>query len=371
MTFIGLIVRNWLVRKLRLAFAALAVGIGVMTVVTFSVVNHSLRSSAIGLMQTGRADFTIAQKGVSDILNSNLDEADLAQLRQEPHVAGITGVLIGTTRVNASNPQFLVIGIQPDQLADFGVTVDTGRPFTANAQDEVMLGWRAARNLGKNVGDTITIDRPFRIVGLYSTGQALGDEGAMMPLSTYQVDQRQAGLLTLLFVRATAGTDIPALQRQIEHDHPQLVTVRTVAEYGRADRSLAIINAADRGSTILAVAIGAVVVMTTMMMTFIERTREFGVLASIGWTRRRILALIFGEALVLGLVGAVLGVSLSFGAVQVVQHLPSLVGILHPEYTNAAFWRALYTAGAMSLLGGIYPAFRAALLPPLEALRHE
>jgi putative ABC transport system permease protein len=371
MTFVGLIVRNWAKRKLRLVFAALAVGVGVLTVVTFSVVNHSLRSSALGLLQTGRADFTVAQKGVSDILNSNVDEADVVRLRAQPQIAGITGVLIGTSRLNADNPQFLTIGIRPDQLGEFGVNVIEGRAFTANASDEVMLGWRAARNLGKQVGDTITLGRRMRIVGLYSTGQALGDAGAMLPLATYQVDQRQVGELTLLFVRVAPGTDIPRLQQQIDHDNPQLVTIRTAAEFGRADRSLALINAADTGSTVLAVGIGAVVVMTTMMMTFIERTREFGVLAAIGWSRRRIVGMILGEALFLGAVGAIFGVALSFGAVQIVQRLPSLVGILHPEYTSAAFWRALYTAGAMSLLGGAYPAIRAALLPPMEALRHE
>jgi putative ABC transport system permease protein len=370
-TFVGLILRNWATRKLRFVFAALAVGVGVVTVVTFSVVNHSLRSSALGLLQTGRADFTIAQKGVSDILNSNVDEADLARIKTVPHVEGVTGVLIGTTRVDAANPQFLVIGVQPDQLEEFGVAVVAGRAFGADARDEVILGWRAARNLDKQVGDTIDLGRPYRIVGLYSTGQALGDAGAMMPLSTYQVEQRQVGELTLLFVRVAAGTDIPALQRQIDHDNPQLVTVRTAAEFGRADRSLALISAADKGSTVLAVAIGAVVVMTTMMMTFIERTREFGVLAAIGWPRSRILALILGEALALGVLGAAFGVALSFGAILVVQQLPSLVGILHPEYTSAAFWRAVYTAGAMSLLGGAYPAIRAAVLSPMEALRHE
>lgn len=125
MTFVGLIVRNWAARKLRFAFAALAVAVGVLTVVTFNVVNHSLRASAIGLMQTGRADFTIAQKGVSDILNSNIDEADLARLRTEPHVVGITGVLIGTTRINAGNPQFLVIGIRVGVPVGVSVAVDT------------------------------------------------------------------------------------------------------------------------------------------------------------------------------------------------------------------------------------------------------
>ena len=371
MTFVGLIVRNWAKRKLRLVFASLAVGIGVLTVVTFSIVNHSLRASALGLLQTGRADFTVAQKGVSDILNSNVDQADIARIGAQPGVTAITGVLIGTSHLNAANPQFLTIGIRPEQLAEFGVNVIDGRAFTASATHEVLLGWRAARNLGKHVGDTLDLGRPMRIVGLYSTGQALGDSGAMVPLASYQVDQRQVGELTLLFVRVAPGSDIPHVQQRIEADNPQLVTIRTATQFGRADRSLALINAADTGSTYLAVGIGAVVVMTTMMMTFIERTREFGVLAAIGWSRRRLVGMILGEALALGVVGAGFGVALSFGAVQIVQHLPSLTGILHPEYTSAAFWRALYTAAAMSLLGGAYPAIRAALLPPMEALRHE
>ena len=118
MTFVGLIVRNWATRRLRLAFVALAIGVGVMTVVTFNVVNHSLHTSAIALLQTGRADFTIAQKGVSDIVNSNIDEADIDRLGSYPGVAGVTGVLIGATHLNSANPQFLLIGIRPDHSID-------------------------------------------------------------------------------------------------------------------------------------------------------------------------------------------------------------------------------------------------------------
>jgi hypothetical protein len=72
LTFAGLIAHNVGGKALRLALAALTVGVGVMTVVTFNIVNHSLRTSALSIMQTGRADFTVAQKGVSDLLNSNI-----------------------------------------------------------------------------------------------------------------------------------------------------------------------------------------------------------------------------------------------------------------------------------------------------------
>ncbi|MGB8649259.1 MAG: ABC transporter permease [Mycobacteriales bacterium] len=371
MTFLGLVGHNLWVRKLRLAFAALAVAIGVLAVVTLSVVNHSLRSSALALMQTGRADFTIAQKGVSDLLNSNINQDEVATVKTYPGVANVTGVLLGTTRVGPDNPLFVEIGIAPQELAEFGVTVVEGRAFDGHAEHEVMLGWRAARTLHKKVGDTVVIDNPYQVVGIYDTGQALGDAGAMFPLIPFQAAQRQPGQLTLLFVRATPGTDVQALQRRVDADNPQLVAVRTIAEFGRADRSLSLINAADRGTTVLAVLIGAVIVMSTMLMTFLERIREFGILSAIGWTRRRVMAMVLGESLVIGLLGAVLGVAGSFGATQAVQHLPGLQGVLHPDYQAGTFWRALETAFTMSLLGALYPAAKAAWLAPLEALRHE
>lgn len=372
LTFVRLVVHNATVKKLRLALTTLAIAVGVLTVVTFSVVNSSLRDSALAIMQTGRADFTIAQKGTSDLLNSNIDQATLARVRATTGVAAATGVLVGTTRLNADNPLFLEIGIRPDDLAEFGVTVDAGRPFGPTAADEVMLGWRAANNLAKRVGDAVTIEGTrLRVVGIFSTGQALGDAGAMLPLVPFQAHQRQPGELTLLFVRATPGTDVPALRARLERDNPQLVTVRTAADFGRADRSLALIDAADRGGGALAIVIGAVVVMTAMTISFVERTREFGVLSAVGWSGRRILAMVLTEALFLGLIGAVVGVGLSFAATQLVGQLPSLTGVLHPTYTAPAFWRALYTAGLMSLLGGLYPAARAARLTPMAALSHE
>jgi putative ABC transport system permease protein len=372
LSFAGLVAHNVGVKKLRLAFASLAVAIGVMTVVTFSIVNHSLRASELAIMQTGRADFTVAQKGVSDLLNSTVDQSALDAMRREPDIAGITGVLLSTTRLNADNPIFLEIGIKPDETAAFGVTVVAGRVFRAGSASEIMLGYRAAANLHKHVGDRMLLDGSQRlIVGLYSTGQALGDAGAMLALVPFQAAQRQPGAYTLAFVRVRAGTDLGALRSRLERENPQLVTIRTTSDFGRADRSLALINAADRGSAILAVLVGAVIVMTTMTMTFIERTREFGILAAVGWRGRRVVGMVIAEALCIGLLGAAGGVALSFAATQVVGQLPSLVGILDPVYTASAFWRALYTAAAMSLLGGLYPAWRAARLPPLEALRHE
>jgi putative ABC transport system permease protein len=371
-SFVGLIVHNITVKKLRLTLTALAVAIGVLTVVSLGVVTHSLETSDLALLKTGRADFTIAQKGVADLLSSSIDAASVNRVKSVPGVAGVTGVLIGTTKLNSANPQFLEIGIDPSQLSAFGVTVVAGVPFEAKATNQIMLGWKAAENLGLHVGDTVSMNKGvFKIVGLYSTGQSLGDTGAMLPLSWFQTYQRQPDQFTLLFVQITSGSSVAAVQKRVDSEFPQLVAIRTLQQFGRADRSLSLILAADRGATVLAIIIGAIVVMSAMTMSFIERTREFGVLSALGWNRRRIGTLIMSEAVSIGLIGMAAGLALSMLAVLGVQDLASLKGVLHPEYTAGVFGRALYTAAAMVVLGGLAPALRAALARPLEALRHE
>jgi putative ABC transport system permease protein len=372
MSFIGLIGHDLWTKKVRTVLTALAVAIGVLTVVTLGVVTDSLRSSAAAVLQTGKADFTVAQKGVDGALNSVVDDAQVNRLRQTPGVTSAIGALVVLTDLDGDHPAFLEIGLTPESLTPFGVRMVAGHPFSATASNEVLLGWRAADNLGKRVGDTINISGgPKTIVGIYNTGQAFGDGGSMFPLTYLQGEERKSGTVTLAFVQVAHGIKIDAVRRQIEHDNPSLATVRLVSEFGRVDRTLDYLNAAGQGATYLALVIGTVIVMNTMLLSFVERTREFGVLRAIGWSRRRLAGLILGEALMISLLGAVVGVALSFGAAAILETLPAIRGILHTQFDAADFWRALYTAGLIGLLAAVYPALRAGNLRPLAALRRE
>jgi putative ABC transport system permease protein len=172
-------------------------------------------------------------------------------------------------------------------------------------------------------------------------------------------------------VRAEPGTDIAVLRRQIESEMPQLITVRTAEEFGRADRNLALLTAADDAVTLVAMVFGVIIVTSTMLLTFTERTREFGVLRAIGWSRRRVIAMVVGETLAISLAGAAVGVGQSVLAVRLLEDLHSLSGVLDPEYTSDVFARALSAGVGIGFLGAVYPAARAAFLEPLEALRRE
>jgi putative ABC transport system permease protein len=372
MTFIQLISHNVRTRPLRAVLTMMAVTIGITAVVAVSVLTQSLDHSATAVVQTGRADFTVAQNGASDIMYSSLDEAEVSAVKAEPGIADAVGVLVATGNLDPDHPLFIELGLAPDQQPAFGVTVVAGQSYAGDATDQIMLGYRAAADLHVGVGDSFKIEeRTFRVVGLYSTGNAIGDSAAMFPLAALQEWKRQPGIVTLVFAQVKPGADIDAVRASLEQDHPQMATVRSETDFGRIDRNLEFIGAANVGATILAVVIGAAGVMNTSMMSFFERIREFGVLRAVGWTRRRVLSLVFGEALLVSTIGAVLGVVAGVGVTLLLTRLPDLRGVFEPEFSSSIFWRALGFAFLMTLLGALYPAYRAARLAPLEALRHE
>ena len=338
MSFFDLILRNLWNRKARSLGLAFAVAIAVMAVVALDVTSSGLEQSAAAIIQVGKADFTVAQKGASSTLTSTIDRPELARIRATPGVASAIGVLVETENINPDNPVFIEIGINPDDLAAFGVKVIQGTAYAPTASRQVMLGWRAAGNLGLHVGDTFRANGTSNtVVGIYSTGNAFGDAGAMFPLPAIQGYNRVPGIVTLAFVKVQGGASPAKVAARIDYAQPELTTIRTADQFGRADQNLVYLKAAVNGSTVLAILIGAVIVGNTMLLSLIERTREFGLLRAIGWTRRRTVSLLLGESLILAVLGATIGVGLSFAVTALLAQLPQLKGILHPNFTKGHF----------------------------------
>jgi putative ABC transport system permease protein len=372
MSTIVLVLSNVWAKKARSIGLAFAVAIAVMCVVTLTVVGSGLESSAEAVLDIGKANFAVAQKGAPDILSSSVDEQQLAQIRATRGVASAVGVLVETQKISAANPLFLEIGISPSDLANFGVQVVAGHPYAPYATNEVMLGWRAAQNFGLHVGDTFAANGTTNtIVGIYSTGDSFGDSGAMFPLPAVQAYNRLPGDVTLVFVKLAPGYRSSEVEKRISYNYPELTTIQGLTQFGRADRNLVFIEAAATGSTILAIVIGAILVGNTMMLSLFERIREFGLLRAIGWTRTRVVSMVLGEGVVLAVIGAAAGVTLSFIVTAALQTLPQLLGVLHANYTVGAFGRGLLTGLGMTIVGALYPALRAGFLTPLQALSHE
>jgi putative ABC transport system permease protein len=125
------------------------------------------------------------------------------------------------------------------------------------------------------------------------------------------------------------------------------------------------------GISFLAVLVGGVGVLNTMLMAVMERTREIGVLRALGWRRRNILAMIMEEAGILGVAGGIIGILIAFVFGTMISGSDLYGQVLKPLWEWDIFAQAILIASSLGIIGGLYPAYRATCLQPTEALRYE
>lgn len=371
MPFFMLIFRNLLRQRTRTLLTAVGISIGIATVVALGVVTHSFKSTAQDILHAGGADFAIGQSGSADLSFSTLTQEQLNEIAAYPEVDHAIGVLMAVSRLG-SNPYFLQLGIAPADLEQFEVPLVEGRYLASGATNEILLGQEAASQLDKKPGDTVELkDRSFTVVGIYHTGDVWEDGGAMLPLATVQEYERKEGLMTLIYVKAKPGTDLDALTAQIKEDHPELATLRTLSDYNQVDQGMQMMDALNLAISFLAVFIGGIGVTNTMVMSVMERTREFGILRAVGWRQRRVLQMVLGESILLCLIGALIGSILAVIFTRAILIFPVVRSFLALEYTPDVFIRGFAVGVAVALLGALYPAIRAVRLSPIQAIRYE
>lgn len=371
MSFALMVLKNLFRQKARTGLTVLGISIGITTVVTLGVITGGLKSAASEILRAGGADFMVAQKGTSDLSFSSIPESDQVALAQFPNVERATGVLFHITRVG-SNPYFPLLGIEPADLEATSPKLLDGTTLPANASDEMVLGSRAASELGLEVGDTLNIgERTFRVVGIFQSGNSFQDSGGFVTLSVAQDLARRPDSYTVIYIDVTSDANPAEVAKEIESRFSQLTAVSSLGEYGEVDQGILIVDAANLAISILAIGIGAIGVMNTMVMSVFERTREIGILRAVGWSGSRIMRMIVGESLFLCMISAVAGTLIALLAIRGVLTIPAVRSFIEPQYSADVFVRALLVAIGVALIGAVYPAYRAVRLTPMEALRHE
>ena len=371
MTFAALIVKNLFRQRTRTALTVVGIAVGIATVVALGVITSGLRAASTEFVKSGGADFMVAQKGASDLTYSAVPERDWRAIEARPDVERASGVLFEVAHVG-SNPFFFYFGYQSEALRGLGVRPISGRLIVPGHAREALLGTQAASDTGTSVGESIALDGTvFRVVGLYRTGELWQDAGAIVPLPTAQRLSSKKRVVTAVHVVVAEGADPHAVAESIERDFPQLVAIESAADYGKVDQGFEILDAINLAISLLAVGIGAIGVMNTMIMSVFERTREIGVLRAVGWRGSRIVRMVLFESLALCVVAAVFGVLLGLLASRAILLVPAVSSFLEPSYAAPVFVRALAVGVVVALAGALYPAFRAVRLSPMEALRYE
>ncbi len=365
-----MIVRNLLRRRTRTALTLLGIAIGVAAVVALGAMAEGLIANWGSLLGGSGADLLVMQAGAWDASLSSLDQTLGDRLAALPDVESVDPGVMAYISTKGL-PIMLIMGYEPHSPAMDHFRIVEGEPVRGPRQ--IALGRRAAESLNKRVGDTIRIyGTPYRIVGIYETGQALEESGGVVSLEDAQEIGQKPRKVSLFQVRLRpqAMDRIDDVIQRIERLLPD-VSVSRAATYGEEMQWADMMRGLAWGIAFIAIIIGGLGMMNTMIMSVYERTREIGVLRALGWRRRRVLRLILGEALVLSTAGGLIGIALGVLLTQALATSRAVGALLQGRYTPGLFVQGMVTAWLLGVVGGLYPAWRGANLQPVEALRYE
>jgi len=360
-------------RKARTVLTLLGIAIGVAAIVALGALAQGLQAGFVAMTRGSQADLVLSQAESLSALVSSVEETVAGEVRALPEVADVDGMLY-TNALLDDTSYLIVFGYDPE-----GFAIDHFRIVDGQALAEarslrgkpLILGRRAAHSMDVQVGDTLRITgSAFRVVGIYETGSGLEDGAAVLPLQEAQTLALQPHRVSVLYVKLKDPSKAGPLQARLERRFPDL-SVSTSAGFASQEQLFELLDGIAMAVAGLAVVIGGIGMTNTLFMSVFERTREIGVLRSLGWRRRQVLGLILGEALLLALLGGLAGSGLGVLALVAVSRSGSLLGLFGSQLTPALFARALITVLALGLLGGAYPAWWASRLLPVEALQYE
>jgi putative ABC transport system permease protein len=360
-----LILENMRYRPLRTLLSVLLIAIPVTLILTLVGLSRGMleeskkRTSGVG------ADIMVRPPGTSIIsfTGAPMPQALVNKLRQEPHVVLATGVIAQQISGITS-----VFGIDLDEFNKMsgGFEFIQGGPF--KGPDDILIDEYYARQEKVRVGDAIKVlNHDWRVAGIFVSGKLAR---IVLPIAVVQKLTANTGKISLIYLKvdhpANINSVVASLKKQLE-----IYPILPMAEYLSliSVESVPALREFIHVMEAIAIVIGFAVVCLSMYMAVLQRTREIGILKSLGASRAYVLELIVAEASVMGLFGAVTGIIFSYGARWLILTLvpASLQLAIVPDWWPIAGLIALFA----SLLGALYPGFRAARQDPIEALAYE
>ena len=364
-----LVVGNLLYRPLRSTISALAVAIEVVMILSIAGVmlgmlnGSKTRTSGIGLDMFVRPSSTNNFAALSSAATSVKVADVLAGL---PHIAVAAPVNIQLTAGTSLENIYGIDFKSFNALKPFVFL--SGGPF-AGPNDVIVDDYFAASDKGHKVGETIEIlHHPFRICGIVEHGKG---GRKFIPITTMGEITNNPGKASAFYVKTDDIKNQDLVKREI-HSTPgmQQYDVQTLDEWlsFMTPEHLPGFNIALRIVIGIAVVIGFLAIFQSMYTAVMERTREIGVLKSLGASKMYVVSVVMRETGLLALVGIALGVAATY----------LLRAVLHVEFPKQDFavtpgWvgSAITIAFVGAMLGAFYPALKAARKDPIDALSYE
>jgi len=395
------IVRNLVRRKLRSFLTISGIVIGILALTTMGAFANNFNA-----LLDGGAKYIAGYVPVGDASSNGLGGSGVLPLAKQSELAALPGVAQAFPSVSvAAKPGSLNVvslGI-PDYISSLDpaennysalrLTFASGHTLDANAGGEIVLGSNFAAEFNKKVGDSITlpikpsdanpdfVQHTYTVVGILNKTLTEPDTGAFVGLPdaqqllkdqlspALQTSFDQALYVTGFDVYGTPGTNLDTLADRINAQVEGVTAQRPSKLVAALAAGGALFTEITMAAALLALVIGGLAVINTMIMAVSERVREIGLKKAIGATTKAVMGEFMLESSFIGLLGGLIGFGLGFA-------VTTLINATMPPAQGAIF---LVTPGlavlcigfalALGTVAGIIPAVRASRMDPVAALR--
>jgi putative ABC transport system permease protein len=381
-------------RRLRTTLTVLGITIGIWALVVFASMANKINAYVASGSQyyVGKVIISDASTGGIGVGVVPIDLAVADEIRRMPGVAAVDPqVQVPFAEVEFSGfgmPKIITARVAgaDNGLDRSGIAVAQGRLLTPGDEGSrvTVLGSDLARELDVALGDALDLRGvSFDVVGILQPTLSSPDGTAMVPLAAGQelfLDTlpptlgealEASDLASQIIVYPADGADEAALTERIDA-LPAKVSTMTSADFDQQVGSTTLIfNAIIIGVAVISLVVGGLSVINTMAMSVTERTREIGIKRAIGGSRRRIIRELVAEAGVIGVIGGVLGLALGALVVLLANEAGRSSGTVLFDLTPGTALFAVAFSTVLGMVAGIVPAWSAARLDPVQALRYE
>jgi putative ABC transport system permease protein len=384
MQFFLFIWHNLLRRPIRSGLTLAGLSIAVTFVIACVGVADNFPRQFQALYDRREVALVIQKVGSGAELNNSLPEQMMDEIRSLPHVSDVMGGLMDGVSLEEGSPVPVIInGWKADSPLFKDRTMLSGRTPTAADVHKVIIGRILAANLGKKVGDQLTIyGTPVEIIGVFDSHNVYEDGSIATLLSDMQDFMDRPQRVTGILVKSSIPRDgsiehegeMTELRQQIEalgKRHDEEVAAMPSNQFIENVGQIKLAKAVAWVISVIALAIGAIGMLNTMVMSVSERVREIGTLRAIGWRKLRVMRMIVWESLLLSIGGAIVGSIAAVLLTRFLSKMPMTSGLVGGEIAPVIFVEGFLLALLVGFAGALYPAYWGANLRPIEAMRRK
>ncbi len=370
MTFFTIVIRGLLRRPVRTGLTLVGISIGIAAVVALVGISRGFEQSWAAGMKARGTDIVVSNMG-SALAPKPFAANVRDRIAALPQVAATCSIFVDMTSIEDSSMMIL----SAREWGGFSwknLKLLSGRMPGDAMEPVVVLGQAAAEVLKKKVGDTLQLEaKELTVIGIVDGGALVENGSVILSLPMFQEITSNEGKINIIDIRVTPGMsegDVKALCAQINLVVPE-ARAMIAGEHVGNSQAYRFISAMSWGTSLLAVIVGVLGVMNTMLMTVFERKQEISILLAIGWKRARVIRMILWESALLGLLGGIGGVLIGAVGVKVLETLPAIHGLLEPDLGAGLMLLSVGIAVIVGVISGLYPAWRSSRLTPSLAMQ--